>query len=85
MHTTMNGSGSSDASCVGSVFSLKTRKLIGHLSMDIGRMINDDVLSPTEVGGESFEFTHDHVKQAIFSLVPPENETFIYFRIGNSL
>ena len=73
------------ASCIGSEFSLKTLELIGHFPKDISRMINDGFLSPTDGSGDSFKFTHEHVKQAIFSLDPPENKKFIYFCIGHSL
>lgn len=73
------------ASCVGSEFSLKTLELIGHFPKDISRMIDDGFLSPTEGSGDSFKFTHEHVKQAIFSLDPTENKKIVYFCIGHSL
>ena len=71
-----------NASFIGSVFSLDTLKLVNDAPVDINRLINDGFIIPSD-SSNSFRFTHDYIRQAVFSIVPTENRNYTYFSLGN--
>lgn len=76
------------ASCIGSVFDLRTLSLISKVAEDKVRSflelpVCEHFIAPME--GKFYRFEHDRIQQAAYSLVSDEDRKLLHFNIGRLL
>jgi len=73
------------ASCVGNPFLLSTLNLITGDRDSVKKVVSQGIILPIDARKTWHRFAHDHIKEAIFSLIPENDRETRHYKIGKFL
>jgi len=73
------------ASCVGNPFLLSTLTLITGDRNSVEQVVSQGIIVPIDARKTWHRFAHDHIQEAIFSLIPENDRETTHYKIGKLL